>query len=156
MRRILLIEFKWRAPLSGENQLHRQWREYLTEDERENALHLFIAPEISSGMSAQQSKDVWGDRLVLITWMQIRRILQVVSNENNTGLGRWAIVADKFLERIGISSFSGFNYLGEYAPHSLDISKPIIWKPYSGFSMLRHFSKLPAAIPATLFYKIQK
>lgn len=37
--RIFLVEFKWRAPLSGENQLHDQWDHYLRPDERERALH---------------------------------------------------------------------------------------------------------------------
>lgn len=40
--RTLLIELKWRAPLSGEDQLHRQWLQYLTEMERQTALHLLL------------------------------------------------------------------------------------------------------------------
>jgi hypothetical protein len=59
--RILLIELKWRAPLSGEDQLHRQWLQYLSEAERQTALHLFIAPNVSAGEWAQSSNDVWGE-----------------------------------------------------------------------------------------------
>lgn len=29
-RRLLLVELKWNAPLSGDDQLHRQWNEFLT------------------------------------------------------------------------------------------------------------------------------
>jgi hypothetical protein len=109
--RILLIELKWHAPLSGKDQLHRQWLQYLTEMERQTALHLFIAPNVSAGESARSNKDVWGDRkLVLLSWLHIRSVLSEFSTET-AAIGRWARVADQFLESVHIRKFRGFNYL---------------------------------------------
>lgn len=55
----LIVELKWRAPLSGNDQLHRQW-EYCI-DERINAFHLFIALETSAAQAARScpDKDPW-------------------------------------------------------------------------------------------------
>ena len=151
-RCILLIELKWHAPLSGNDQLHQQWKQYLQADERKNALHVFIAPEISQGINAQQDKKTWGDRLVIVTWMQIRNALKSLEGENS-GLGRWAKVANSFLERIGVRQFIGFRRLDlKEIPNLENVSKPIFWKPFVGFSKLMPLPELPTNITSTLFF----
>jgi hypothetical protein len=54
---ILLVEFKWRAPLSGQDQLHDQWKTYLTPEERSRALHLFIGLDVSEASNALNRQD---------------------------------------------------------------------------------------------------
>lgn len=111
---ILLIELKWRAGLShvssnSENQLSCQWKHYLNDLERKTALHLFIAPEVSIGARAYD-EDIWQDRMVLIPWLTIRSVFNELSCETS-GLGRWAKVADAFLDRVNIRRFCGFRDL---------------------------------------------
>ena len=154
-RRILLLEFKWRAPLSGDNQLHRQWLQYLSQDEKEDALHLFIAPEVSAGASAKQIQagDVWGNKLVLVSWMQIRNVLGEIKIQHPGGLGRWAKVADGFLERVGIRKFTGFSFANGNFPHLQDVSVPLFWKPFRGISdVISLLPKLPQSITEPIFF----
>jgi hypothetical protein len=133
--RTLLIELKWRAPLSGENQLHRQWQHYLTEAEQESALHLFIAPEVSAGAQApnEAGGDVWhtpeGSRLVLLPWLKIRAVLGSLSKDESA-LGRWAKLTDQFLERVRISSYGGFNQLSTAISLPDLIPTALFWRPY--------------------------
>jgi hypothetical protein len=124
---ILLVELKWRAPLSGDKQLHRQWQEYLSDAERKNALHLFIAPETSSAYAAMNNTEaggnVWAEsapstqtdtalgRLIPIPWIRIRLTLAELAAQP-TSRGKWASAADRFLDKIGIQRFSGFTQLG--------------------------------------------
>lgn len=123
-RILLLIEFKWRALLSKEDQLHRQWNRYLTEKEQAHAFHLFIAPVVAEGASARNSElgDIWGDQLILITWETFRIALNTIkkNDRDTTSLGRWSTVADRFLQKIGIETFGGFDHLAE----ELDFSIP--------------------------------
>jgi len=158
---ILLLELKWRADLSGEDQLHRQWRQFLTEQEQTQALHLFIAPEISSGASAPNNKnaggDVWksetGSRLVLLPWLRIRSILAEFVDENSA-IGRWASLADIFLEKVGIRKFSGFDHIYfKISLPSLD-SAPLFWATFkfSGLATCGDAPILPSFIPARLFF----
>lgn len=109
-RRTLLIEMKWHAPLSGEDQLHRQWSFYLEQQERDKGLHLLIAPDIAAGLKAKNKKDVWQGKLVLIQWLKIRSILGGLK-KSEKAIGRWANHADYFLERIGVQRFDGFSQL---------------------------------------------
>jgi hypothetical protein len=113
-KRWLLVELKWRAALSGDDQLKRQWCDFLSDEEREDALHLFLAPEISTGLAAQEHSDVWGpsegSRLVLLSWLTVRGTLKRLKSEP-AAVGRWASLADNFLECLRIRSFQGFRSL---------------------------------------------
>ncbi|MEZ3137370.1 hypothetical protein ACBG90_21955 [Stutzerimonas kunmingensis] len=111
-RRLLLVEFKWRAPLSGERQLHRQWLDFLSDEERETALHLFIAPEVSQGLGALAEEDVWGRRLLLRTWQDILNSAETFKGAGQSPLAEWAVQIEKVLGLLGISAFGGFLRLG--------------------------------------------
>ncbi|ABD70760.1 hypothetical protein Rfer_3050 [Rhodoferax ferrireducens T118] len=108
----ILIEVKWHAPLSGKNQLRLQWLNYLDEDVRQNCWHVFIAPEISAGLEARDSGNVWkignDERLILVSWAQIRNALSKCQGRPD-GLARWAALTSHFLEKIGIRRFNGFD-----------------------------------------------
>lgn len=113
-RRIILVEFKWRAPLSGDDQLHRQWSEFLTADERDVAYHLFIAPDISAGLNALGRENVWQGKLVLRSWLDVLNVLSEMDCSTDIGLSKWRFHVTDFLGRLGIERFQGFR--GLYLP----------------------------------------
>jgi hypothetical protein len=132
-RRLLLVEFKWNAPLSGDDQLHRQWNEYLTDAEREIAHHLFIAPEISAGLNAIGQNDIWNGRLILRSWINILDILKHLDCTQDSGLAKWRAQVNSLLGDLGIKRFQGFKDLP--ALPSLAQS-PVFWSPINGFKGL--------------------
>lgn len=156
--RILLIELKWHAPLSGDDQLHRQWMQYLTAEERGQAMHLFIAPDISAGIQAPANEEaggnVWlqGDRLVPISWLHIRAILDKFTNER-LPLNRWAQLTNKFLEAVGIRRFTGFKYLNTNLNLSLPqyLPEKIFWSQFS-WASLGNSPVFMGSLPNTIFF----
>lgn len=126
-KRILIIEFKWHADLSGDSQLHDQWYKYLEKTNRDIALHLFIAPDISSGIKAKNKQDIWGNRLLLISWLQVRSTLELLKRDES-GLGRWAEYANNFLHRIGINHFKGFEHIAKDYIQQRDIPSVLFWQ----------------------------
>jgi hypothetical protein len=154
--RILLIELKWRSPLSGEDQLHKQWQYFLTPNERSQALHLFIAPEISAGAGALNNQNaggnVWGNRLLLLPWMQIRAVLNQFPLIG--GLSRWAKLADCFLERVLIRRFGGFRDLVTDLSLPDVLPSPLFWHPYTftGWTTLGALPTLPTPCSDALFF----
>lgn len=147
-RRLLLVEFKWNAPLSGDDQLHRQWREFLTSTEREDAYHLFIAPEISAGLNAMGEQDIWGGRLILRSWITILDVLRHLDGSRITGLEKWKSQVIAFLGQLGINRFQGFRDLS--APLAFPDS-PVFWSPLNGFSELVPPASLPHKIQSPFF-----
>lgn len=130
-RRLLLVELKWKAPLSGDDQLHRQWQEFLTNSERQQAYHLFIAPDISSGLNAKSAKDIWEGRLILHSWLSVLGLLRTISTTGSPGLERWQSRVTDFLRKVGIRRFQGFLDLGLPACSQ---DRPVFWCPLDGFS----------------------
>jgi len=111
VRRLLLVEFKWRAPLSGERQLHRQWTNFLTPDERALALHIFIAPEVSHGLNALANEDVWCGCLLLRSWLDILNGVQILREAAEAPLDEWARQISTVLGLLQIHPFGGFQRL---------------------------------------------
>jgi len=157
--RILLLELKWRGPLSGDDQLHRQWTQFLNKSEQAQALHLFIAPEITAGASAPNDIEAGGNvwksesdsRLVLLTWMRFRTILAEFMNEK-TAIGRWARLADTFLDKVGINKFSGFSAVtSTISIPSLELST-FFWTQFSGFGVCGKLPFLPNFSSSPLFF----
>lgn len=109
----LLIEFKWDAGESGTNQLEKQWKEFLTKDERDNAWHLFISKDISAAVPYIHK---W--RLIPITWLQVRSALQKVNTKKETigngNLVKYCNLMEKFMKKIQIFPFGGFNRLEDF------------------------------------------
>ncbi|MFD2640882.1 hypothetical protein [Pseudomonas japonica] len=130
----LLIEFKWRAPLSGDDQLHKQWKNFLSQDEQKQALHIFIAPEVSAGIEAKDRDDIWKDHLLLRSWYDILNTLHGLKNSELL-LHRWSEQVICFLEKLGVRPFCGFKKLGalELAPQRTEI----FWKGFDGFVDLK-------------------
>jgi hypothetical protein len=147
-RRLLLVEFKWNAPLSGANQLNRQWCEYLTADERKMAYHVFIAPEVSAGLNALGQGDIWNGRLILRSWVSVLDILRRLDCSSNPGLERWKTQVTTFLGMLGVLRFQGFRGLA--APR-LCLTSPVFWCPVSGFTSLESPSHFPSKKSSSSF-----
>ena len=147
-RRLLLVEFKWKAPLSGDDQLHRQWREFLTPDERKDAYHFFIAPEISAGLNAMGDVDIWGGRLILRSWITILDVLRHLDGSSINGLNKWKSQVIAFLEQLGIKRFQGFICLP--APLAFSDS-PVFWSRLNGFSEFVPPAFLPLKVQSHSF-----
>lgn len=132
----LLVELKWKSPLSGERQLHKQWLEYLTEEERQHATHLFIGIECSQAYSAVGLEDVWQGKLKTQTWHQIISFLSQLSESdpNAVLLEPWATQVQLVLGKLGILPLSGFKGLPAFSPTST--ASPIFWKGLKGFTSL--------------------
>lgn len=131
-RRVLLVEFKWRAPLSGEDQLHKQWLEYLSPDERERALHVFIAPGTSEGSNAMSREDVWQGKLLLRSWFDVLNTLHDLSGPEAHFLERWSSEARRCLARLQIRPFRGFSRLS--APEIQAPQAEAFWRSFDGFA----------------------
>ncbi len=108
-QRLLLVELKWQSGLSGERQLHEQWLDYLSPEQQAIALHLFIAPDISAGRAARASEDVWGERLVLLSWMDVLNSLHLLPQPGAALLEKWRAQLVGCLARLGIEPFHGFS-----------------------------------------------
>lgn len=156
---IIVIEIKWHAPLSGDRQLHKQWLTFLTEDERQNAYHLFIAPNISEGIAARSEDEqpVWdtnNHRLILLSWAEVRTSLnQLQSGLEDSTVKRWSFYADGFLEKIGVYRFNGFGVLNRiHLDEPLTINEAVFWNPFKGFSHLQPLAVDTATIQSPLFF----
>lgn len=135
-RLTLVVEFKWRSPLSGEDQLHRQWNEFLTKDEQARAVHVFIAPDISEGVTARVSGDIWEGQLVLRSWFDVLNVL-VAERQLATAalLKPWATEVVTFLQKLAIRPQRGFQNIA--APSVSLSSAEIFWKGLNGFNQIK-------------------
>lgn len=107
--RVLLIELKWRAQLSGEDQLHKQWQIYLDKGERDHGWHMFIGLGISSAVEAKQNQDVWANRLLPLDWLTILSFMEELCRlPIYSDLKPWASQVILVLERLGVVPFRGF------------------------------------------------
>jgi len=129
--RLLLIEIKWLSNLSGDNQLEKQWLSCLSRQERAVALHLFIGIETAEGYKALAQKDVWGGRLVLLSWMQVLNTVFHIRNADSPQLHAWARHVLHFLRLVGIVPFKGFDELS--APEHPIGRGSIFWRGTHGF-----------------------
>lgn len=132
--RTLLVEFKWRAPLSGERQLHEQWGTYM-KDEQERGLHLFIGLETSAARNAQAREDIWSGKLLLRSWFDVLTTLPTLKTGAGLELKRWGEQVREFLNLLAVRPFCGFKDL---PPTEIaNVSGPIFFHPVPGQSIVR-------------------
>lgn len=108
---ILLVEFKWRAPLSGEEQLHDQWEIYLDADEQSRALHLLIGLDTSEATNALNRRDVWKGKLLMRSWFDILTAVSTIRTGPGLELRRWSEQVRKCLKLLAVEPFGGFESL---------------------------------------------
>jgi hypothetical protein len=108
---ILLVEFKWRAPLSGKEQLHDQWEIYLDADEQRRALHLFIGLDTSEATNALNRRDAWNGKLLMRSWFDILTAVTTIRSGTGLELRRWSEQVRKCLKLLAVEPFGGFESL---------------------------------------------
>lgn len=132
--RTLLIEFKWRAPLSGKQQLHKQWGTYLKE-EQSRSLHVFIGLETSAASKAQAYEDIWSGKLLLRSWFDVLTTLPTLKTSAGLELKRWGEQVREFLNLLGVRPFYGFKSL---PPSTIaNVSGPVFFQPIPSQSIVR-------------------
>lgn len=124
--RVLLVEFKWRAPLSGENQLHDQWEIYLRPDEHDHALHLFIGLDTSEGINALNRRDIWQGKLLMRSWFDVLTSVSTINSGSALELRRWSEQVEKCLRLLAVRPFNGFDAIPQ--PPAAAISGPIFFQ----------------------------
>lgn len=130
-RYLILVELKWRAPLSGNNQLHRQWMEYLSPHERKKAWHVFIGRETSEALKALGQKDVWNGRLLPMSWFEMLGMLEQMGIAD---LNPWVEQVSSVLKCLGIRRFQGFRSFPQSTyRHKNEV---VFWRGFTGFSHL--------------------
>ncbi|HRQ65866.1 MAG TPA: hypothetical protein PKZ76_13565 [Xanthomonadaceae bacterium] len=144
---VLLVEFKWRAPLSGDDQLQRQWRaakmKWLGPGNR--LLHLFVGQDLSGAHAARARNDVWskdpGNSLHILPWTTVRTLLgEIAASNAKRPMARWASVVERFLGSVGITRFGGFAAVVDKAGPILDVElagqvdmkSRIFWNEHKG------------------------
>ena len=149
----LLIEVKWRAPLSGDDQLHRQWCDYLTDEERAITHHVFIGITTAEGLAAKHSQlgNVWQGRLILISWLQIRAAFSELMHRDDE-LGRWSKLADRFLEKVGIRRFLGFSRFQYENCAITSFIEPVFWSQFSTWKWAFRFEVAPVTVVGNIFW----
>lgn len=110
---ILLVEFKWRAPLSGQGQLHDQWKTYLRPEEQSRALHLFIGLDVSEASNALNRQDVWNGKLLARSWFDILTAVSTIQTGPGMALKRWSDQVQRCLELLAVEPFNGFAKLAQ-------------------------------------------
>ncbi|MEX3773013.1 hypothetical protein [Pseudomonas sp. MYb118] len=105
---ILLVEFKWRAPLSGDDQLHIQWEKYLDKHRRDHALHLFIGLDTSAASNALNHRDCWKGKLIMRSWFDILDAIAAIPTGPGLELQRWIDQVRKCLKLMAVEPFNGF------------------------------------------------
>jgi hypothetical protein len=82
---------------------------YLLAHERQRALHLFIAPDISAGLAAKEQDDIWGDRLLLRSWFDVLNVMQDgLAGPEHIPLQRWKKEVINCLQKLSIHPLGGF------------------------------------------------
>jgi hypothetical protein len=114
--RSLLIELKWDADVSGDDQLEKQWLRYQS-GEHAHSLHVFIAKRMGS---LPPDRTPWncpgadgsaGSRLRAIRWHEFKHEIVKLARLPDTSvpLERWCQLASGFLRQVGIRQFAGFH-----------------------------------------------
>ena len=131
----LLVEFKWHAQLSGENQLQKQWEKFLSDNERLNAYHVFISPNLSCAINAKINNDVWEGRLLLRSWLHVLSILDHFDADPEAfGLLRWSKQVSSVLKRLQIAPFIGFDRILQEPNIPLNQDNWLFFNKFLGFT----------------------
>lgn len=105
---ILLVELKWRASLSGKEQLHEQWESYLDKDEQSRALHVFIGLDTSEAANALNRRDVWNGKLLMRSWFDILTAVSTIRTGPGLELRHWSEQVRRCLKLLAVEPFGGF------------------------------------------------
>lgn len=115
--------------------MHRQWNEFLSEEGRQQALHLFIAPDTSAAIAAKERADVWGRWLIPRSWLDVLNVMQNdLKGPAYIVLSRWRDEVIRCFQKLSIRPLRGFAKIP--LPHRLPEGGEVFWKGFNGFVKL--------------------
>jgi hypothetical protein len=139
----VLFEIKWTSPISGKDELAKQW-EALSNEEKQNTFHVYLVKDTGRGnREVDQSlnefpkgpqKKLWQNRLVCIGWRSLLEVLFFNRPRLGTTMNLWAKGVIAFLRRRGQTTFTGFEWLSEEMVSTAS-EKEIFWKSPHWFLM---------------------
>lgn len=114
--RSILLEVKWDAGLSGDDQLLNQWTVFQA-GRHATSLHVLLAKQTdnlelrAAPWSVDETDGRKSNRLRLLRWHGLHRDLHHVWSDALAPdpIRRWAALAAEFLSRVGIRPFVGFH-----------------------------------------------
>lgn len=144
----VLFEIKWSSPLSGYDELVKQW-EALEDKEKKSTFHIYLVKETGKGnreviRSLENSNDkIWRERLVCIGWRSLIETLQFDRPKFGRAMDLWADGIIAFLRRRGQTTFTGFTWL-EGKSVSTPPASGLFWRLSSWFSELGQKINIPS------------
>lgn len=135
--RSLVVELKWDAPPSGEDQLQKQWMDYQA-GQHAHSLHVFITKRIGDLPSDVQPwscgvANAPASRLRAIRWHAFRHEILKLAGLPNTSrpLKLWCELTSGFLRQVEIRPFVGFHTvrrLADAIPDGTDNEQLTWWR----------------------------
>ena len=148
----ILVECKWNSPLSGDEQLWRQWTA-LSDSQHQHTLHVYLVKDAAQGWAEifpftsqlSDAQQTWRQRAFVVTWAQLIRpeVLRLSGPVHS-----WLEDMSQLLITLGIVPFDGFHAVAQeaYAP-----SPPILfWHRFHGFTQL---GRQPVSRGDSVFYR---
>lgn len=136
--RSLVVELKWNAGVSGDDQLQKQWLDYQA-GLHASSLHVFIAKQMSELPSDRHAWSVSGggsvraSRLRAVRWHDLRHEIAKLAGLPATSLAlvRWCELTNAFLSLVGIRTFAGFHASRHLAESTVlpDDAQIRFWSP---------------------------
>lgn len=159
----VIFEVKWGSRLSSERELVNQWRE-LSVSEKTHSFHVYLVNNVAYGIDDIEdslvlkdvgfSKKQWRERLVCVGWRDLIDVLIFRRPDFNAPMSLWADNVLCFFERLGLSSFTGYQWLADKKIPT-PATDEFFWKITPWFSFLNEKAalKLPANKERRLFWK---
>lgn len=138
----IIVEIKWDSGLSSPDQLVKQW--FHKEDVRGECLHFYLTKSATKGLQSINDSieyaesvpdglnvDEWKDKLLALTWGNVHQAASHFSKDSI-----WAEAILIFLEKQGISSFTGFDWVKSLnCPFNVEESSFFSLTPWFDFEL---------------------
>ena len=155
----IMIEVKWNAG-SGDNQLIKQWGA-LPDMEKEKAIHVYLVKKTAAGKKEIEKslatevfflKKQWRERLFCVGWRSLIETIKFKRPRSiSPAMGRWSDAVEAFLRKLGLTAFSGFDWLEKTKPIIVPETEAF-WKPIPWFSGLEKI-EVPTVQGEDLFWQ---
>ena len=132
----VLFEIKWDSPISGKDELAKQW-DILPDKQKQITFHIYLVKNTGRGnrelgqslsdFPKNSQKKLWRNRLVCIGWRSLLEVLFYNRPRFGTAMNLWAEGVIAFLRRRGQTTFTGFKWLSKEMVSTAP-EKEIFWK----------------------------
>ena len=134
---LVIFEIKWESPLSGEDELIKQWNA-LPYTDKQIAFHVYLVKNTNRG-NRELTRSLnnfpnnsWRNRLICIGWRSLIEVLLYSRSSFGTAMNLWGEGVIAFLQRRGQTVFTGFEWLEKESVFPTPKNE-IFWKTPSWF-----------------------